>query len=158
MLDDPQVLELAAKVIGESFVGVFTTVDEYASPFSRLMGAIADDEGLHRLYSLSAKDTRKIHHLESNPSVSWVFSVPPYDITVMLRGKAKQSETPNVPQPTWDRLADWARPYAANVLTDDSHYSFAVIVSNIHTLELLSPSRGIKSPYVIKLDKLADDE
>ncbi len=158
MLDDQQVMELASQIIGDAFVGVFTTVDEHASPFSRLMGAIADEEGLHRLYSLSAKDTRKTQHLEKNASVSWVFSVPPYDTTIMLRGKAKQSETPNVPQPTWDRLADWARPYAANVLTDDSHYSFAVIVSNIHTLELLCPSRGIKSPHVVKLDQFTDDD
>jgi general stress protein 26 len=157
MHDDQQVLEVASQIIGEAFVGVFTTVDEHAVPFSRLMGAVADDEGLHRLFSLSAKDTRKFHHLEKNTSVSWVFGVPPYDTTVMLRGTASRCETPNVPQPAWDRLADWARPYAANVLTDDSHYSFAVIVSNIHTLELLSPKRGIKSPYVIKLDRLAEE-
>lgn len=158
MLDDQQVMELAGQIIGEAFVGVLTTVDEHAAPFSRLMGAIADEEGLHRLYSLSAKDTRKTQHLQRNPAISWVFSVPPYETTVMLRGRAKQAETPHVPQPTWDRLADWARPYAANVLTDESHHSFAVIVSNIHTLELISPKHGIKAPYILKLDKFSHDE
>lgn len=157
MVGDKQVLELAVKVIQEAFVGVMTTVDEHDSPVSRFMGAVADEEGPHRLYSLSAKDTRKITHLQKHPAVCWCFGVPPYDTTVMLRGKARRAETPNVPQPTWDRLADWARPYAANVLTDDSHYSFAVIISNIHTLELLSPGLGIKSPYVIKLDKFMDE-
>ncbi len=156
MHDDQQMLELAARVISESFVGVFTTTDMNSAPFSRWMGAVAEDDGLHRLYSLSAKDTRKILHLEKNPAISWVFGVPPYDTTVMLRGRGHCAETPNVPQPTWDRLADWARPYAANVLTDDSHYSFSVIVSDIHTIEVLSPKMGIKSPHVIKLDKLAE--
>jgi general stress protein 26 len=158
MPDDKQILETACQIINDAFVGVFTTVDEHAAPFSRLMGAVADDDGPHRLYSLSAKDTRKTAHLEKNPHVSWVFSLPPYDTTVMLRGRAKLSETPNVPQPTWDRLADWARPYAANVLTDDSHHSFAVIVSNIHTLEMLSPRMGIKAPHIIRLDRFSDDD
>ena len=157
MPSDQEVLKLADRVIREVFVGVFTTVDANGTPFSRLMGAVADEDGLHRLYSLSAKDTRKVEHIEKNSAVSWVFSAPPYDMTVMLRGRAKRSETPNVPQPTWDQLADWARPYAANVLTDDSHHSFAVIVSSIHTLEFLCPEKGIKAPYTIKLDPLAED-
>lgn len=157
MTDDKQILELAIKVIGEAFVGVMTTIDDHSAPVSRYMGAVADEQGPHRLYSLSAKDTRKIAHLQKNPAVCWSFGVAPYDTTVMLRGRAKCAETPNVPQPTWDRLADWARPYAANVLTDDTHFSFAVIISNIHTLEVLSPSRGIKRPHVITLDKFVDD-
>lgn len=157
MPDDKQVLELAIKVINEAFVGVLSTIDEHGAPVSRFMGAVAEEQGPHRLYSLSAKDTRKTHHLAKNPAICWSFGVPPYDTTVMLRGTAKLSETPSVPQPAWDRLADWARPYAANVLTDDSHYSFAVIVSNVHTLELLSPMFGIKSPHVIKLDKFVDE-
>jgi general stress protein 26 len=157
MTDDKQILELAIKVIGEAFVGVMTTIDDHYAPVSRYMGAVTDEEGPHRLYSLSAKDTRKIAHLQNNPAICWTFGVPPYDTTVLLRGRARQSETPNVPQPAWDRLADWARPYAANVLTDDSHHSFAVIVSNIHTIELLSPKLGIKRPHVIKLDKFMDE-
>lgn len=157
MPSDQEIIEWAGKVIHEAFVGVFTTVDIHGAPFSRLMGAVADDEGVHRLFSLSAKDTRKIEHIEKNPAVSWVFSVPPYDTTVMLRGRARRSETPVVPQPTWDRLADWTRPYAANVLTDDSHHSFAVIVSNIHTLEVLCPRMDIKSAHTIKLDRFSDD-
>ena len=158
MIDNQEVLDLAIKVIDEAFVGILTTVDEHHAPVSRLMGAVMDDEGPHRLFSLSAKDTRKIQHLEKNPTVCWLFGVPPYETSVTLRGVAKRSETPIVPQPTWDRLADWARPYAANVLTDDSHYAFSVIVSNIHTLELLCPNLGIKSPYIVKLDKFADEK
>lgn len=157
MTDDKQILELAIKVIGEAFVGVMTTIDDHYTPVSRYMSAVADEDGPHRLYSLSAKDTRKIAHLENNPAVCWAFGVPPYDASVVLRGRARRSETPSVPQPAWDRLADWAKPYAANVLTDDSHYNFVVIVSKIHTLELLSPKLGIKRPHVIKLDKFADE-
>ncbi len=158
MIDDRQALDLAIKLIDEAFVGIMTTVDEHFAPVSRLMGAVADEEGPHRLFSLSAKDTRKVRHLEKSPAVCWLFGVPPYDTSILLRGVAKRLETPMVPQPTWDRLADWAKPYAANVLTDDSHYAFSVIVSNIHTLELISPSLGIKSPYVVKLDKFAEEE
>jgi len=158
MLDDREILELAIKLIDEAFVGTMTTVDEHNAPLSRLMGAIADEDGPHRLFSLSAKDTRKVQHLENNPAVCWVFGFPPYETSITLRGVAKRSETPMVPQPTWDRLADWARPYAANVLTDDTHHAFSVIVSNIHTLELLSPKLGIKSPHVLKLDKFVDAE
>ncbi len=158
MIDDTQALDLASQLINEAFVGIMTTVDDNYAPVSRLMGAVADEEGPHRLYSLSAKDTRKIHHLEKNPAVCWLFGVPPYDTSIMLRGIAKRLETPVVPQPTWDRLADWAKPYAANVLTDDSHYAFSVIVSNIHTLELICPKQGIKSPYVVKLDQFVQEQ
>lgn len=158
MIDNQEVLDLAIKVIDEAFVGIMTTVDEHSAPVSRLMGAVTDDEGPHRLFSLSAKDTRKVQHLEKNPAVCWLFGTPPYETSVTLRGVAKRSETPIVPQPTWDRLADWARPYAANVLTDDSHYAFSVIVSNIHTLELLCPKLDIKSPYSVKLDQFTDED
>lgn len=158
MLTDTQAIELATQIIQEAFIGTLSTVDEHGIPVSRLMGAVTDDAGPHRLFSLSAKDTRKIQHLAKNPTICWVFGVPPYETSVMLRGVGKRLETPVVPQPTWDKLADWARPYAANVLTDDSHHAFSVIVSNIHTLEILSPSRGIKSPYVLKLDRFTEDD
>ncbi|GAB4189055.1 MAG: hypothetical protein Kow00105_03560 [Phycisphaeraceae bacterium] len=156
-MDQALAIETAIKVIREAFVGVMSTVDEHYAPVSRFMGAVPDEQGPHRLYSLSAKDTRKILHIEKNPAVCWSFGVPPYDTTVLLRGKARLSETPTVPQSTWDKLADWARPYAANVLTDESHYSFAVIVSNIHTLELLSPKQGINAPLVVTLDKFSEE-
>ena len=155
-MNDQEAIELASQIIDEAFVGIMSTVDDHHAPVSRLMGAVADEAGPHRLFSLSAKDTRKIQHLEKNPAICWLFGTPPYDTSVMLRGVGKRLETPVVPQPTWDRLADWAKPYAANVLTDDSHHAFSVIVSNIHTLEIISPNRGIKSPYVVKLDKFAD--
>jgi len=155
-MNDQEAIALASKIINEAFVGIMSTVDGHYAPVSRLMGAVADDTGPHRLFSLSAKDTRKIRHLEKNPAICWSFGVPPYDTSVMLRGVAKRLETPAVPQPTWDRLADWAKPYAANVLTDESHHAFSVIVSNIHTLELICPNQGIKSPYVVTLDKFAD--
>ena len=158
MPSDQELLELAGKLISEAFVGVLTTVDEHGAPFSRLMGAVADSEGLHRLYSLSAKDTRKVRQIEKNRAISWVFSIPPYDTTVMLRGLARRAETPSVPQPAWDQLADWAKPYGANVLTDDSHHSFAVIISNIQTLEIVAPKLGFKAPHTIKLDRFADEE
>jgi general stress protein 26 len=157
MIDDYEALMLATRVIDEAFVGIMTTVDGRHAPVSRLMGAVADNDGLHRLFSLSAKDTRKVQHLENNPAVCWLFGVPPYETTVTLHGVAKRSETPLVPQSIWDRLADWARPYAANVLTDDRHHAFSVIVSNIHTLELLSPKLGIKSPHIIKLDRVEEE-
>lgn len=155
-MNDQEAIQLASQIIDEAFVGIMSTVDDHHAPVSRLMGAVADEAGPHRLFSLSAKDTRKIQHLEKNPAICWLFGTPPYDTSVMLRGVGKRLETPVVPQPTWDRLADWAKPYAANVLTDDSHHAFSVIVSNIHTLEIISPNRGIKSPYVVKLDKFAD--
>jgi len=155
-MNDQEAIELACKIIDEAFVGIMTTVDEHYAPVSRLMGAVADDSGPHRLFSLSAKDTRKIRHIEKSPAICWLFGVPPYETSVMLRGVGKRLETPAVPQPTWDRLADWAKPYAANVLTDDSHHAFSVIVSNIHTIEIISPNRGIKAPHVVTLDKFAD--
>lgn len=155
-MNDQEAVELASKIIDEVFVGIMSTIDDHYAPVSRLMGAVADESGPHRLFSLSAKDTRKTQHLEKSPVICWLFGVPPYETSIMLRGVGKRLETPVVPQPTWDRLADWAKPYAANVLTDDSHHAFSVIVSNIHTLEIISPNRGIKSPYVVKLDKFAD--
>lgn len=155
-MNDQEAIELASQIIDEAFVGIMSTVDDHYAPVSRLMGAVADEAGPHRLFSLSAKDTRKIQHLEKNPAICWLFGTPPYDTSIMLRGVGKRLETPVVPQPTWDRLADWAKPYAANVLTDDSHHAFSVIVSNIHTLEIISPNHGVKSPYVVKLDKFAN--
>lgn len=155
MIDNQEVLDLAIKVIDEAFVGIMTTVDEHSAPVSRLMGAVTDDEGPHRLFSLSAKDTRKVQHLEKNPAVCWLFGTPPYETSVTLRGVAKRSETPIVPQPTWDRLADWATTSSPTTPTTPSPSSCRTSTpSNCSapssTSSRPTPSSSISSPMRIE--------
>lgn len=146
-----EMLAVATETVREAFVGVFTTVDVQGMPHSRCMGAAAEEHGLQDLYTLTGKHTRKLENLRKNPAVAWVFSVNDYERVVTLKGTAEILEAPVMAQKAWDRLAEAARAYSMNALSDEANLEFVVIHTHVTYLDLLYPSRGLVRPEPIEL-------
>lgn len=150
-MTDSKILENALKIVTHAFVGALTTVDEDAVPYTRWMGAATDTDGLARLYTLTGKNTRKIDHIENNPHVTWLFSTPHYSEVITLMGTARLLDSPVVQQGVWDRLADCAKTYGMNALSNTENLEFTVIETRVKTLEYLNPSEGIAKPHTVEL-------
>lgn len=151
MLTQQEMLAAAVETIREAFVGVFTTVDLNGVPHSRCMGAAAEEHGLHELFTLTGKHTQKLENLRRNPAVSWVFSTGDYERVVTLKGEAEILESPVIAQKAWDRLAEAARAYSMNALSDEANLSFVVIKTRIHYADLLYPKQEIVRPEPIEI-------
>lgn len=149
---DTRIIELAAKTIEQAFIGVMSTVDSAGTPQSRFMAAVADGGGLQRLFCLTATETRKVHEIRNNPNVCWLFADHDYKHIVRLHGQASFISTSDLAMSVWNRLIDHVDAYATEDLRDQSHYAFHTIVTQLQTLELLSPEMGMVVPRVVPLD------
>lgn len=150
-LTDAQILENALKIITHAFVGALTTVDADGVPHSRWMGAATGNDGLARLYTLTGRGTRKIEHIQNNPHVTWLFTSPNYNEVITLMGTAKLLDSPVVQQGVWDRLADCARTYGMNALSNTENLEFIVVETTVTTMEYLNPSEGVARPHTLEL-------
>lgn len=148
---DKQLVTFAMQVVKKQFVGTLTTVDRDGQPHSRWMGASPIAEGLSKLYTLTGKRTRKLKHIERNPRVCWQFTAPNYEEVVKLTGEATVLSAPVVSQQVWDRLAQAARTYVMNVLSNQDNLEFVTIETQIDTVEYLCASKGLVAPHVIRL-------
>jgi len=151
MPTDAQMLAHATALVQDLFVGAMTTVDPDGQPHCRYMGAAMEDSGLKKLYTLTGQHTRKLQYLEKNPCVSWLFADSQYQSVVMLKGKAQVLTSPLIAQKAWERLADAARTYSVNALSDENNTDFAVIVTEVTYVDLLWPEQGIVTPQAIDL-------
>ena len=155
-MEDKDVLSHAAQIIEQNSIGVLTTVDGQHRPRSRYMAAVAAD-GLLRVYSLSATETRKIEQIQQNPAVCWIFAGSNYRETVNLSGTARTAPTSSVPMSIWNQLIESTERYAAAAARDEGHFAYSVIVTQVSTLEFISPSSGIYVPHVIDLNTHAHE-
>ncbi len=154
-LSDQEILALAMQVVADQFVGSMATVDFDGRPHVRYMGGSPVADGLNKLYTLTGRKTRKIKQLERNPAVSWLFSREGYEEIVTLHGKARVLSAPVVSQQVWDRLADSARRYVMNVLSNPENVEFVTIETEVESVEYLCPSRGLVAPRVIPMGAAA---
>lgn len=153
MPDRQRMIEIAARTIEQSFIGVMSTVDAQHRPRARHMAAVAGDETLQRLYCLTATETRKVHELRDNPAVCWLFADREYQHIVRLAGKAHITSTTDLPVSIWNRLIDTTDAYVAADLRDKEHFAFHVVLTEVETLELLSPQLDLLTPETIELDQ-----
>jgi len=151
MLSQPDMLQIVTRTIREAFVGVMTTVDVNGAPHSRCMGAAIEDKGIRRLYTLTGRHTAKLDNLARNPAVSWLFSAEGYERVVTLKGTAEVLDEPVVAQKAWDRLAQAARAYSMNALSDEDNLDFVVIETHVTYADLLYPDKGLVKPEAIEL-------
>ncbi|MFA9478305.1 pyridoxamine 5'-phosphate oxidase family protein [Phycisphaerales bacterium AB-hyl4] len=151
MTSDQDMLDLARQLIDEVGVGCMVTIGPDGRPYARYMGAAPADDGLGWVYSLSAHATHKVEHIRQQPEVCWVFANRNYQDVVTLHGKAGIEPTADMPASIYDRLVEFARPYAVNVLTDPHHYQFEAVVTRVETVELLAPHLGVNAPYTLTL-------
>lgn len=152
-MTDAQILEHALQVVTQAFVGALTTVDENAVPHTRWMGAATGGDGLALLYTLTGRSTRKIQHIENNPHICWVFSSPHFSEVITLMGTARVLDAPVVQQQVWDRLADCAKAYGMNALSNTENLEFLVIESSVNSLEYLNPGAGITRPRKVDVKR-----
>lgn len=153
MTDHKRAIEIAARTIEQSFIGVLSTVDAEHRPRSRHMVAVASDETLQRLYCLTASGTRKVSELRDNPAVCWLFADRDYQHIVRLGGKAHLTSTSDLPVSIWHRLIDTTDNYVATDLREKQHFAFHVVITEVETLELLSPQLDLLTPETINLDE-----
>ena len=150
-MTDAQVLERSLKVVTDAFVGAMTTVDADGVPHTRWMGAAIGTDGIARLYTLTGRGTRKIPHIETNPHVTWLFSSPHYSEVITLMGTAQVLDSPMVQQGVWDRLADCAKAYGMNALSNTETLEFLVVETTITALEYMNPGEGVTHPRKLEV-------
>ncbi len=153
MLADKQLLSEAIHVVSLNPLGMFTTIGEDGVPLSRWMSAAAVD-GVHRLYTLTGRDTRKVAQIRLHPEVCWVFSSPLCHDVVTLTGKAQVMDSPVVAQEVWDQLATAARCYSMSSLSDDRNLEFVTLETVVERVELLSPRLRLYVPQSVSLDNV----
>lgn len=151
MATDQEMLDLARRLIDEVAVGCMVTIGPEGKPYARYMGGVPGTDDFGWLYSLSAHATNKIEHLRDHPDVCWIFANRGYEDVVTLHGKAKVEPTSEMPASIYDRLIEFAKPYAVNVLTDPHHYQFEAVVTQVESIELLAPHLGVTAPHAISL-------
>ena len=151
MLSQAEMLQLDSRTIRESFVGVMTTVDADQAPHSRCMGAALEEQGIRRLYTLTGRHTVKLENIARNPAVSWLFSAEGYERVVTLKGTAEVLDAPVIAQKAWDRLAQAARAYSMNALSDEDNLDFVVIETRVTHADLLYPEKGLVKPETVEL-------
>ncbi|MCC5828091.1 MAG: pyridoxamine 5'-phosphate oxidase family protein [Phycisphaeraceae bacterium] len=151
MLTDAQVLSESLRIVNRAFVGLLTTVDKDSVPHARWMGTSLAADGLHTIYTLSGKTTRKVQQIRSNPAVCWVYSADDGADVVTLYGHAEVMTSPSVSQAIWDRLVDCAREYVVSALSNDEEAEFVTIETTVSRVEFLSPRQGVLHPRSIEL-------
>lgn len=87
-----KLIEESIKYVEQSKVGLLITVDENKVPFVRPIGAFSN-EGAN-IYFLTAKETEKVKHINSNPTVTFYFEDEgqPFDSfkNVAITGEASE--------------------------------------------------------------------
>lgn len=150
-MTDQQVLSEAFTVIDQAFVGLMTTVDKQGLPYARFMGACTMGDGVARLYTLTSVGTRKLDQLADNSAVTWVFHSPNYGKIITLYGQAREMASPVVAQPVWDRLADCAKAYSMNALSNRENVDFAIIETVVERVEFIAPREKIVVPIEVQV-------
>lgn len=66
-----EVIEKSIQYVTQSKVGLLITVDENKVPFVRPIGAFSNEDA--NIYFLTAKETEKVKHINSNSTVTFYF-------------------------------------------------------------------------------------
>ena len=151
MTDDRSLVSLATDVVDQAFFGLMSTVDVDGCPHSRYMAAAMGHAGLRTLYSLTTTGTRKLEHLKANPRVCWTFTSADQSTVVTLTGRARAQDSAIETHEVWDRLHEHAQYYAMDVLGQQEDAEYRALESELDTLELICPTRGLVAPHVIQL-------
>src|SRR5690606_34119762 len=109
-MNNDKLLQRAADVIDQVKVGVMMTVNAEGNPHGRWMGATTR-HGASRLFTLTAKETRKIEQLRGNPRVCWLFTSADFADVVMICGTAVIHEGGTMLQEAWDLLKETGQTF-----------------------------------------------
>lgn len=148
-----ELYEAALRVVQENPVGLLTTAD--GEPHARYMVAAVGDRGLNRIFAMADLHSRKIHQINANPAVCWVFSSPQQQDVVTLTGKA--TVLPNQSsmygrQVAWVPLMQATRTYAMASLTGSEETRYAAIETAVEHIHIISPRLGISRSHPVLFD------
>ena len=134
------------RILLESPFAVLTTVDEEGRPHARWMSPIFASGSIKVFHSLAAPRSRKVAHLEKNPNVSWLFTGPAFDEVVALHGTALAESDPLLRAEIWEAMPEKQRAF---ILKNDDNLDFAIIVTEVRSVEYSRPRRGETVPKVL---------
>lgn len=146
MMTNEVLLAECIRVVNRAFLGMLTTVDENQMPSARWMGTATAENGLHTLFTLTGKNSRKLAHIQNNPNVCWVFSDTEYTDIVTLYGKAVIHTSPLASQQVWDRLCDFARTWCTSKIQHEDGMEFVTLETQVTRIEFMSPRLKIYQP------------
>ncbi len=149
MMSNEVLLAECIRVVNRAFLGMLTTVDETHMPCARWMGTATAENGLHTLYTLTGKNSRKLAHVRGNPNVCWVFSDTEYNDIVTLYGQAIIHTSPLATQQVWDRLCDFARTWCTSKIAHEQDMEFVTLETSVTKIEFMSPRLKIYQPTVV---------
>jgi general stress protein 26 len=136
-----QFVKLAREVIGESQIGILTTVDDHGRPAVRWMSTLSFDE-FPTFYALTGPESRKILQIERHADVNWMFFKENLSFVLNLVGKARiLTDTPTLKR-VWKQVEDKSHAYFLK------HYAkgpgFVVIETTVTAIECTSPQDGMR--------------
>ncbi|MHC4975422.1 MAG: pyridoxamine 5'-phosphate oxidase family protein [Planctomycetota bacterium] len=140
MSTDQELGRRALDIVSDAQLGIFMTCDEDGHPHGRWMAALPV-QGLHWIYSLTARGTRKLEHIARHPEVSWIFTRDQEEI-VLLKGRASVDGEFQGTRDVWDRLASVTQRYAVGPLSDDDHLELVTVKTRVEQIEVISPPMG----------------
>lgn len=151
----PHLLPECIRIVNRAFLGLLTTVDENGAPHARWMGTATTADGLHKIYTLTARGSRKLEHVARQPRVCWVFSDTEYTDIVTLHGRAVVHTSPLATQQVWDRLQDFARTWCMNALSHKDNLELVVIETDVEAVEYMSPRLQMYQPVQVPMTPAA---
>ncbi|HEY8965832.1 MAG TPA: pyridoxamine 5'-phosphate oxidase family protein [Candidatus Methylacidiphilales bacterium] len=132
--------------------GILMTVDLLGCPRGRWMVPLLLD-GMPHLYALTAKKSRKVTHIERDPSVSWLFGDIEAGLIATFTGTAKVCHSPEIRLAVWRRVRDRSREYFLRDCVKG--FDYAVIETTLDYGEGFLPE-GAKR-FRIDVDRLEVD-
>ena len=150
MMSNEVLLAECIRVVNRAFLGMLTTVDEKRMPHGRWMGTATAADGLHQIFTLTGKHSRKLAHIQANPNVCWIFSDTEYTDVVTLQGQAIIHTSPLASQQVWDRLCDFARTWCMSALSQDQDVELVTIETQVTRIEYMSPRLKIYQPKQVE--------
>ncbi len=135
------VIDVAKKLADGKRPGILATVDEHGMPHLRWIATLS----LHDwplLYTITSPASRKIHHINNHPSVSWMFSNEEMNVVINIRGKARITTDIGKMQRVWKLLEDKSKAYFLSIASEG--LGFAVIETEIEDIDCIVPKYDIK--------------
>lgn len=147
MAEDTVALKIhISKVLQEIPFAVLSTVGEGQAPFTRWMSPIFLAGSMKAVYALVAPESRKVAQIRANSSVTWVFNTPAFDEVITLRGTAEIIDDAMLRVEIWEALPDKTRAF---ILNNDENLSFAILRTEVRSIEYSRPRAGQTTPTVL---------
>lgn len=140
MTDNPGVsnaLSVANQIISAAGCASIITLDELGQPSSRPVRTILSDDNFSRITIPTDVNSRKTHHVRTNPNIVLGYVDLPSRGYVTMIGKAKLVDRPE------DKKAAWLEPFAAFWPGGPDSEEYQLIEFTPDRIEMRSYTQGV---------------